>query len=135
MIFPYIQISPGIKRPIIPIILKSKDKFIYYPVLVDSGSDYCIFSIEIAQHLGINLGKKRVGLLSLGKGKLFGRLGKVEIRIAEKFFIIESIFADISEFGHGILGQKGFFSNFDVKFSYKNETIEINASRFASKGN
>ena len=128
MIFPYIKVAPEIKRPIVPIFLKSKDKFIYYPALVDSGSDYCIFSIEIAQGLGVNLSKKRLKLFSLGKGKLYGSFAEVELRITDKFLVIQAVFAEIPELGHGILGQKGFFSNFDVKFSYTNETIEIQSS-------
>ena len=43
MIFEYLEVIPTIKRPIIEIIVKSKSKFAIYPVLIDSGADYCIF--------------------------------------------------------------------------------------------
>lgn len=35
------------------------------------------------------------------------------------------IFAQIEEFGHGILGQKGFFDNFKVCFDKQKQQIEI----------
>jgi len=53
MIFPYKEITPQIRRPIIPITIKSDTRFILYHGLIDSGADHCIFSLEIAKELGI----------------------------------------------------------------------------------
>lgn len=126
MIFPYREITPRIKRPIIRIILKSQDTFVIYPALIDSGADYCIFSIELAQVLNIKLSKRKVSLKGIGKGKVKGFWGEVEIRIGEISCKTKAIFAEISEFGHGILGQKGFFDFFIVKFDLTEEEIELN---------
>lgn len=125
MTFPYREITPHIKRPIIRVILKSKDTFVIYPVIIDSGADYCIFSIELAQVLGIELSKSKISFMGVGKERVQGFWGEVEIRVGEVSYKLKAIFAEISEFGHGILGQKGFFDHFDVNLSYKKQIIEI----------
>jgi hypothetical protein len=53
-------------------------------------------------------------------------LHKLEIRIGESVFETNIIFADIADFGHGILGQKGFFDHFDVTLRYQKQLIDIN---------
>ena len=129
MIYQYQEITPEISRPIIPIILKHKDKFIFYDGLIDSGADYCIFSIELAQPLNIKLSKSKVSFKGVGKGKVQGYWGEVEIRISGISYKTKAIFAEISEFGHGILGQKGFFDIFIVKFDLIREEIELEERR------
>lgn len=125
MTFPYLKITPQISRPTIPIILKNKSNLIVYSALIDSGADFCIFSIELAQALGIELSKGKVSFKGVGKDKVHGYWGEVEVRIGGASYSLRAIFAEISDFGHGILGQKGFFDNFDIKLSYKRELIEV----------
>jgi len=125
MTFSYRDITPRIKRPIIRVVLKSKDTFVIYPVLIDSGADYCIFSIELARALNIKLSKSKISFMGVGKEKVQGFWGEVAIRVGEVTYELKAIFAEISEFGHGILGQKGFFDHFDVKLSYQKQIIEI----------
>ncbi len=126
MTFSYLQITSQITRPIIPIILKSDSNFILYSGLIDSGADYCIFSLEIAQKLGLNLSSKnRAQFVGVGKEQIKGLWGKVDLRIGDITYETKVIFAEISEFGHGISGQKGFFDHFDVKLSYNSQTINI----------
>lgn len=125
MVFPYREITPRIKRPIVRIVLKSKYAFVIYHALIDSGADYCIFSIELARALNIKLSKSKISFIGIGKEKVQGFWGKIEIRVGEVMYKIKAIFAEISEFGHGILGHKGFFDHFDVKLRYQKQTIEI----------
>lgn len=126
MIYPYLNVSSTISRPIIDIIIKSNDKFAIYPVLIDSGADYCIFSIDIAKALDIRLQlKDRVKFIGVGKEQITGFLNSIEIRIGNEFYKTKVIFADIHEFGYGILGQLGFFDHFDVKLSYQRRTIDL----------
>ena len=68
MIFPYKEITPQIRRPIIPITIKSDTRFILYHGLIDSGADHCIFSLEIAKELGIKFSKENK-LTFIGAGK------------------------------------------------------------------
>ena len=100
---------------------------ILYHGLIDSGADYCIFSLEIARKLGLKLSSKnKVKFVGVGSEEIRGFRKEIELRIGDQMYLIEVIFAEISDFGHGILGQKGFFDHFDVKLSYKKQIIEIN---------
>lgn len=129
MIFSYEEITPQVRRPIIPIFIKSETTFIIYRALIDSGADYCIFSIDLAYLLGITLSSRdNVSFTGVGKDKVQGFWGEVEIKVGGVSYKIRAIFAEISEFGHGILGHKGFFDQFDVKLSYQKQTIEIEYS-------
>lgn len=123
MTFPYREITPTVLRPIVPIILKTKNKFVLYSALIDSGADYCVFSIETAKDLGLKLQPKKVSIKGITRQKVIGYLGEVDININGINYDITAIFAQISDFGHGILGQKGFFDHFDVKFSYNKQII------------
>ena len=126
MIFHYFEITPKIVRPIIPIILKSQTKLMLYSALIDSGADYSIFSLDIADALGIKLQlKDKVKFIGVGRENIDGFWSKIEIIIGDITYETHAIFAEISEFGHGILGQKGFFDHFDVELSYKKQLIEI----------
>lgn len=126
MIYSYLNLTPAIRRPIIEIIVKSKDKFAIYPVLIDSGADYCIFSIDLAKALNLKLQlKDRMKFIGIGEESVTGFLNSVIIKIGSSIYETKVIFADISDFGHGILGQKGFFDHFDVKLSYQKKLIEI----------
>lgn len=128
MIFHYQEISPQIIRPIIQIALKANDKFVIYLGLIDSGADRCIFSIHIAKSLNIPLQPKKINLKGIAREKVAGYLGKVEMSVNGTNYEIEAVFANIADFGHGILGQKGFFDHFDVKLSYQKQIIEITKS-------
>ena len=126
MIFPYKEITPQIRRPIIPITIKSDTRFILYHGLIDSGADHCIFSLEIAKELGIKFSKEnKLTFIGAGKEEIEGFWGEIDIRIDRITYTARIIFAEISDFGHGILGQSGFFDHFDVKLSYQEQIIEI----------
>lgn len=125
MTYSYLIVTPTIRRPIIEIIVKSKDKFAIYPVLIDSGADYCIFNLEIAQAFKIKLSKTQVKVRGVGRGKLTGRWGKIDLRVANHIYKTGILFAKINQFEHGILGQIGFFDHFDIKLSHQKQIIEI----------
>lgn len=127
MTFDYFQFTPNLIRPIIPIILHSPTNFMLYSALIDSGADYCIFSLDIADLLQIKLKpQNKIKFVGVGKDKVAGYWGEITIRIGNISYQTEVIFAEISDFGHGILGQNGFFDHFDVRLSYKNQAIELN---------
>jgi len=99
---------------------------ILYSALIDSGADYSIFSLDIADALGIKLQlKDKVKFIGVGRETIYGFWSKIETIIGDTTYETHAIFAKISEFGHGILGHKGFFDQFDVKLNYRKKTIEI----------
>lgn len=67
MKFPYRKINlkhpfaakDFILRPIIPVSINYADKTLRYEALIDSGADFNIFPLEIAQKLGIKFKKNK----------------------------------------------------------------------------
>lgn len=126
MIFEYFKVSHRIIRPIVPIILKSSTRVVLYSALIDSGSDYCVFDLGVAHGLDIKLkSRNKIRFMGIGKEELEGFRSKIEVRIGNKTYQTEVIFANINDVGYGILGQQGFFDHFDVKLSYHKQIIEI----------
>lgn len=125
MTYSYLTITPAVRRPIIDIIVRSDKYFAIYPMLIDSGADYCILNLELAKSFGIKLSKTAVKFFGIGREQIIGKWGKIELKIAGHTYKSKVLFAEISQFGHGILGQSGFFDHFDVKLSYFKQTIEI----------
>lgn len=126
MTFEYFQVNKTIIRPIIPIILRSSTNLILYSGLIDFGSDHCVFGLNVARGLNIDLDPKdRIKFLGVGKDEVVGHWGDIELRIGSQTYKVKVIFADISDLGHGILGQRGFFDHFDVCLRYQKGEIEI----------
>lgn len=116
-----------ILKPIIPIELKHKEIHTRYAILIDSGADFCIFDAWLAEYLGIKLENSKFVIFSGVSGspaKAF--FAPVEINVGGWKFKAEVSFSyEISPRGYGILGQKGFFEYFTVKFDLKKEEIEL----------
>lgn len=125
MIFKYEKITQQISRPIIPVYLRSKKTFVFYQALIDSGADFCMFSIEIAKALDVKLTKSNNTLKGIGKDSINGYWGEVEIKVGTKRYTTTALFADIEAIGHGILGQRGFFDHFDVRLNYQEQRITV----------
>lgn len=127
MKFRYKKYAPGILRPVIPIEILHKDIGVPYEVLVDSGADISIFDAQIAEILGIDLktGKEQkvAGLTGFSESHY---LHQVTIAVGGWRYKIEAGFLpNIGRFGYGVVGQKGFFDIFVVKFDLIREEIEL----------
>ena len=116
-------------RPVIPIKLKNNKQEINYEVLVDSGADICIFDAEIGKAIGVDIekGKKREVMGVGGKFSVY-YLHSITIEVGGWPYNIEAGFMP-GVAGHlmpyGIVGQKGFFDNFVVKFDLLKEEMEL----------
>jgi hypothetical protein len=129
MKFSYFQLGSGIRRPIIPLIVKANGKEVKYFALVDSGADLNLFHGEIAELLGIDLDSGAEGKISgitEGEAQKFF-VHPVTVNVGGWDFETEVGFMPrLSRNGHGLLGQKGFFDLFNkVSFSKKNHVIEL----------
>lgn len=128
MKFRYKSYGPGLLRPVIPIEIIFNNKSVYYEVLVDSGADSNIFSSEIADILGINLIKgdkaEVAGITGESKPLYFHYL---DIKIGGSLFknVKIGFLKDIGKYAYGVVGQKGFFDMFVVKFDLLKKEIEI----------
>ncbi len=129
MKFPYKKLAPGLFRPIIPIGVGYKDLFINYEVLVDSGADDCIFDAGIGELLGIDVKngeKKQVYGVTGAKPENY-YVHVITIKVGGWPVKIKAGFLPdlVSRYNYGIVGQRGFFDNFIVKFDLSKEEIEL----------
>lgn len=127
MKFKYKRYGPDTIRPVVPIEVCFNSLSVPYEVLIDSGADVCIFDSDIADILGINILK---GI----RGEVSGVTGVPEYYYVHKVTIIingmkyktDIGFMKLRNQAFGIVGQKGFFDKFIVKFDLQKEEIEIN---------
>jgi len=137
MKFSYKKYPNSILRPVIPIKLKNKELEIGYEVLVDSGADLCIFDAEMGEAIGVDIkkGKMREVFGVGGKASIY-YLHKVSIEVGGWSYDIEAGFM-LNVAGkvmqYGLVGQKGFFDIFIVKFDLLKEEIELKHRDFRKK--
>jgi hypothetical protein len=116
-----------ILRPIIPIVLGYRNKKVRYPVLIDSGSDYCFFHKDIAEVLEIDWKKgKKLAFGGITGKKTIAYFCYLDLYIGGWEYKLYCGFSEvISPYGFGILGQYGFFDLFKIRFVLKKKEIEI----------
>lgn len=117
-----------ILKPIIPIKVSGGNNSLNYAALIDSGADFCIFDAEIGEALGIDIksvkGEIFGGIQERGGAEAFFHAIKIDIGGWEYETKIGFSY-DIAKHGYGILGQKGFFDIFMVKFDYSKAEVEL----------
>ncbi len=116
-------------RPVIPIKLKKDSQAITYEVLVDSGADLCLFDAEIGEAIGIDIEKGKPNqVFGIGGKASVYYIHPVTIEVGGWPYEIEAGFMP-SVAGHtkqyGVVGQRGFFDTFIVKFDLLKEEIEL----------
>lgn len=127
MTFRYKRYGPDIVRPVIPIDILHGGSAITYEVLVDSGADECIFDAQIGELLGIDVptGRRRTVSGITGTEEVC-YVHPVTIRVGKHLLELEAGFLPrMGRFGYGVVGQKGFFHFFIVKFDLRREEIEL----------
>ena len=114
-------------RPVIPIQLIKGEKRIRYFVLIDSGTDLCIFHAEIGELIGLVVESGKVlKYYGISGQQLTAYFHDVKIEVGGYEFDCWAGFSrDIDKLPYGLLGQLGFFNLFNVLFDYKNERIEL----------
>lgn len=130
MKFKYKKYGPKIIRPVIPVELIYKNLTVPYEALVDSGADFAIFDLQIADILGINIENGRRDFVSGITGiKEPIYFHEIIIEVGGWPHKVDVAFGKLGNFGHGVVGQKGFFDLFTVKFDYSKEEVEIKTQR------
>lgn len=117
-----------ILRPVIPIKVKSGGRTVSYEVLVDSGADLCIFDGGIGDVLNIDVEngeRHEVGGIAGQHAPYY--LHDVEIEVGGWPYPIRVGFLRnvAGGFNYGVVGQKGFFEFFLVKFDFSKAEIEL----------
>jgi len=119
----------SILRPVIPIRIGVGKQSLQYEALIDSGADFCVFDAEVGEALGLVIrGGRELQFGGVqGSSKSSAYLHDVVISIGGHDHQTRVAFSsDISKRGYGILGQRGFFDLFVVKFDLLKEQIELN---------
>lgn len=112
-----------ILRPIIPLSLWHKNKSLRYEALIDSGADFNIFPLQIAEDLGIKFkDHKKILFKGIGGDMGEGIIGDISLELGGRNISTKAVFADV---GNGVLGQYGFFDICTVNFNLKKKIIEI----------
>lgn len=121
--------KPWFSRPMVNIELFGPTDSILTHAVVDSGADNCLFNMQFAKKIGVDLNKCE-------KSKTFGIAGQImDVYVSNDVEIqIESLdktkipigFID-SPSVNGLLGQKGFFDSYRVKFEKDHNIFEITA--------
>ncbi len=133
--------GPDITRPIIRVLIRNprdpQSTSIAHEALVDSGADFCVFSGEIAELLGIDMA---AGEQRLVNGVVAGEsrpvyFHPVEITVGPyghslRLPIWAGFMPDLADNGHGILGRHGFFGGLSfVKFRDHDDELELGKLR------
>ena len=98
--------------------------------LLDSGADYCLFNIEFAKAIGIDIDMceidRTVGVEG-GSKEIFMTELEIQVKDLNKIKIPVG-FID-SKSVTGLIGQIGFFDKHKIKFERDHNTFEINPIR------
>lgn len=127
MKFIYKRYGQHILRPVIPIELRYGHRSVPYEVLVDSGADINIFDAEIGVLAGIDVeGGKPCTLGGVTGAVENFYMHTVTLAVSGTTFrATVGFLPGMTRFGYGVVGQKGFFDIFTVKFDFLKEEIEL----------
>ena len=133
MKFPYVKTPHSdpnkkwVARSIIPVTLFGPKGKVHVYALIDSGADRCLFNIEIANEIGINVtaGEANRGYGIEGRGiDIYIHKIRLQVKDIDKKIEVNAGFTD-AQGVIPILGQDGFFDNFRIKFEKDHDVIEI----------
>lgn len=128
IVFKYKRID-GAFRPIVPVEITSPatKNTINHAVLIDSGADWCVINAEIGEALGIKIENDKPHEFKGISGKVeTGYVHIVTLGVKGVKFNTPVIFAKaLAEDRYSIVGQVGFFDQFDIRFSYKDGKIVL----------
>lgn len=126
--FPYLKREKK-SYPIIPILLRYKDKFILTEALVDSGASISVFHAEVAEHLGIKFKTgKEIYLGGIG-GRILAYSHRLNIKIGEATFICKIAFTEKMPVSLNILGRDNFFKNFLISFNEIRQEVTLQVGK------
>lgn len=112
-------------RPIIPLSIGNTSNSVRFEALIDSGADFSIFPIEIAEKINISpKNKERIYFSGIGERVNEGFIAQVYLNIGKNIVKTKVIFSSVLEVS-GVLGQHGFFDKFIIRFDLTGKEIEL----------
>ena len=131
MIFRYVKIKTPdgelIRLPAIPIRLTCNKRHQDLYALIDSGAELCVLNSSIAKTLKIDVTKGNpLSLTGLVGGSVPGYLHQLNLSMQGLPSIdLLVAFTETDDPEMPILGQRGFFDNFQIRFQRYKDLIEI----------
>ena len=115
------------RRPVVDVEIFGPSNSISTFALLDSGADNCLFHLEFAKVIGIDINKcKKSATVGVEGGKMEIYLTDIEIKIRGLEKIKVPVGFIKSNSVNGLLGQVGFFDLNRIKFERDHGTFEIN---------
>lgn len=119
--------GPLVRLPLLPVSIRYKQKEVPVFALVDSGSDLSIFPASLTKTLGIDMKAGKPEEICAISGDPFEMyvhqvhltvigLSSVDILVG---------FTESEGVGSGLLGQRGFFDNYMVRFERYRDQLEV----------
>lgn len=121
--------DPWIKRPIVPVTLAKPLRSLALTALVDSGSDYSLFHVDVEEALGIDLShceKREVSGIEYDPAPYYLTEDTATVEHLEPV-AIPVMFWDRQPFA--LIGQVGFFDRHTITFARDRDTFEITPVR------
>ena len=116
--FSYIQ-----GYPLIQVVLIGPKEKIKMLALLDSGADYSLFSLEVAEKLGIPVEKgKRVSLQGVAGQPFTGFLHEVPLQVEDTTLKCKIVFSKVRAI---LLGRDNFFLPFLITFNEKYQKVIV----------
>jgi len=122
-----------LKLPFLPMRLAFGDKVVPLVGLVDTGATDCLFDREVADELGIDLFNTHLEkeYFGIGEQTIVGYIHAVEFQIQgfSEWIEMEAGFLD-SKLPYPLLGQSGFFDNYEVILKRYRGRFEIKSRSY-----
>lgn len=115
-----------VPRPRIEIRLAHGERFVTLLALVDSGADDCLFPLEVAQYLRLPLQRDAIHRYGgIGSGNITAMFGRVALHVGQ--WTLPDFYTGFSDSPSvvPILGQNGFFDQFEVTFNRSGEFFKL----------
>jgi hypothetical protein len=131
VIFRYVKIKTPdgelIRLPAISVRLTCNKQHQDVYALIDSGAELCVFNSSIAKTLKIVVTKRQpLSLSGLVGGSVPGYLHQLNVSMQGLPSVdLLVAFTETGDPGMPILGQRGFFDNFQIRFQRYKDLIEI----------
>ena len=115
----------SVLRPRIRVRLKHQERFVDILALIDSGADDCLFPVGVASLLGLQLlPENACPYLGMGQSEITAVFETLMIEVGTSSYSLYAGFLD-APIAPALLGQSGFFDQFEVKFSLPKGIIEL----------
>jgi hypothetical protein len=132
MIFPYWEDQRDSETrwlPMIPVTLIGPARRVTVMALVDSGAEHSLIGTTLARRLGLDYRRGRpVILVGAGEFESDGFLTETEWQLGKSRWTSPVMVSDAGE-RRTILGQIGFFAEFNINFRYVDREIGIRRRR------